>query len=157
MADAWDPRYGPHPRAQHTGKTDDPSRPGGLPGRDGPRHGKFDPVTGSVKSPDPVAQESRLQQYVVPNFFAGVDPATIAYATNKAARVQVRNIGAAVVVLSLVIGDIGNPNGPTGAVFQLPIGDRDVFVLSPGQTLYAIASAPGGIVSVAFSTAVSSD
>lgn len=154
MADAWDPRYGPHPRAQYTGETRDETRPGGLPGRPmGPLARRVQGAPAQRKA----IQESRLQQYTIPSFFTGVDPATIAYATDRAVRVQVRNIGAAIIILSLGINDLGNPEGPTGAVFRLPIGDRDVFVLAPEQTLYAVASAVGGIISVAYSVAVSSD
>ena len=160
MADAWDPRYGPHPRAQYTGKTTDPSRPGGLPGRDGPRHGKFDPATGPPAYPPPLnlaTMASRFQQYVVPFFFPDVPAPPIATSTSKTFRVHVRNIGPVLVFLSDVLNDINNTEGPTGAVVRLPANDRDVFVLAPNQTLYALAAGPGGLLSVAISQALASD
>jgi hypothetical protein len=94
---------------------------------------------------------SRFRQFVVPWFFAGVDPPLIAEATNAPLRVHVRNIGPNALIISDVINDLSNPGGPTGAVVRLPAGERDVWYLAPKQKLYALAAGPGGLASVGIS------
>lgn len=149
----WDPRYGPHPNAQYRKNTPtgtQNARPGAPPPLPG--------LPGRTKIPgEQKMQQSRFTEFSVPAFFPGVPAPPVATATDIALRVQIRNIGPVVLFLSATVNDINNPEGPTGNVVRVPVNDRDVFVLAPEQTLYALAAGPGGLTTVAISDALSSD
>lgn len=104
-----------------------------------------------LREPNVKMHESRFRQFLPPQFFGAANPPPIATATNVPLRVHVRNIGPVVLFFSNVVNDLVNPDGPTGAIVRLPVGDRDVFYLAPQQTLYALGAGPGGVCSVAIS------
>lgn len=68
-------------------------------------------------------------------------------------RALVRNVGGNLVYIAHANGDLSQINS-LGAVYQLPAGQADVFVLAPRQTLFAASNGGGGQVSVALSEAI---
>jgi hypothetical protein len=72
-------------------------------------------------------------------------------------RVVVRNVSVGVsVFLALAANPLQeNPAGSTS--YELPAGDADIFVLAPGQKLYAIAGGVDGKICVAVSDALPVD
>lgn len=123
-----------------------PQQPGGCPTPAAPGTANVVPPG---KKPRADVQASRFREVAVPMWAANVNPLPIATARNVQIRVHVRNVGPVPVFLGDVVNDLSNPGGPTGAVVRLPIGDRDVFILAPDQTLYTLAAGGGGIISVA--------
>lgn len=69
-------------------------------------------------------------------------------------RCEVKNVGGVLLFFGVSSGDVGGNDGPTTAVFRVPPGDTDIFVLIQGQTLYAVGAGAGGLVSVAVSEAI---
>jgi len=103
------------------------------------------------RDPNVKMGETRFRQFLPPQFFQAANAPPVAVATNVPVRVHIRNIGPVVLFLSNALNDLVNPEGPTGAVVRLPLGERDVFYLAPEQTLYALGAGPGGMCSVAIS------
>ncbi len=99
-------------------------------------------------------QPTRFYQVVVPDFIQGGDAPQIARGTNVPVRVQVRNPGPVDVFLSDTLTDLTSAAGPSGNVYRLPSNDRDVFVLAPEQSLYAVAAGAGAFLSISLSDAI---
>jgi hypothetical protein len=96
---------------------------------------------------------TRFYQVNIPDYVAGASLPAIAKATSVPVRVQVRNAGPVSVYLSDATGDLVAPGGPSGNIYELPTGERDVFVIAPGQTMYAVAAGAGGFLFVSVSDA----
>ena len=105
-------------------------------------------------TPKRTMKKSRFYQISVPDFLPGGDAAEVARGWDVAVRVQVRNSGPVEIFLSDTLTDLTQPEGPSGAIYRLPSGERDVFYLAPQQVLYALGAGPGGFVVVALSEAV---
>lgn len=99
-------------------------------------------------------QPTRFYQVIVPPFVQGGDVPSVARGTSVPMRVQIRNPSPVVIFLSDTLADLTQAGGPTGQVYRLPAGDRDVFILAPEQNLYAMAGGPAGVVAVALSDAI---
>ena len=69
-------------------------------------------------------------------------------------RVEVRNIGGAIVFLATAPGDVNPQTGPSAGAYRLPAGQSAVFVIQPKQNLNSIAVGAGAMVSVAVSEAI---
>jgi hypothetical protein len=81
--------------------------------------------------------------------------AILAYATTNPTRVQVRNVGAVTVFIAHDSSELPSTGAVTqGGTYQLPTGNVDVFVLAPGQGLFAAGSGGTGTVSVAVSESI---
>lgn len=103
----------------------------------------------------PTMQPTLFQTYVLPAPGAGVDPLGIARAPNdRPARALVRNVGGAVAFLGGTRENVLGPSGPASSTFQLFPATSEVFVLAPGQTLYAVGAGVGTTVSVSLSDAI---
>ena len=101
-------------------------------------------------------QMMSTQTFDVPGAAAAIDgqPLAIAQGTRVPVRVLVRNIGPTVLFLAGSSQDVVSPEGPSSKTYQLPPGLADVFVVSPGQKLFAIGATPGGRACVAISEAL---
>lgn len=90
---------------------------------------------------------------------AAISPAFVTQAGKCAARVLVRNTSVGVVVfLAIDVESLMTlPEGPSGAVFELPPGMSETFVLAPGQKLFSGAQAPNGIITFASSDVIDLD
>jgi hypothetical protein len=102
-------------------------------------------------------QPSRFYQVLVPDFVQGGDTPAIARGTNSPMRVQVRNSSPVEIFLSDTQTDLTSTNAPSGSVYRLPAGERDVFVMAPNQNLYAVAAGAGAFLSISLSEALLSD
>ncbi len=95
--------------------------------------------------------DSRMNSAIVPAAGTGLggtsNPATICQGGAIPMRVLVRNnspvaIPANILVLSYDAATLSNAASPQrGNVYRLPVGQSDIFVVEPGQTLYAIGEA----------------
>jgi hypothetical protein len=97
--------------------------------------------------------KSRFYQVLVRDFLPSGDAPQIARGWDVPVRVQIRNSGPTMIFLSDTLSDLTSPDGPSGAVYRLPSGERDVYVIAPQQILYGLSSGAGGFVSVALSEA----
>jgi len=113
--------------------------------------------TPATEAPPVPMHLSRFRDVAIPQFFQAVNAPAVAQATNVPLRVHIRNIGPVVLFFSEIQNDLNNPEGPTGAIVRIPVGERDVFVLAPEEYLYALAAGPGGIASIATSDAFGTD
>ena len=75
-------------------------------------------------------------------------------AHGRPARVVVENVGATLVFLAGATADISGPDGPSSSTYRLLPGQSQVFVLSPEQTIFAMGSGAGAIISVTVSDAI---
>ena len=97
-------------------------------------------------------QSSVLQTLTIP--LIGSASALITQAGALPTRVQLRNTGGVLVFLAYDVNALTDVTS-LGAVYQLPAGaGPEVFVLAPGQSLFAVSVGAGGQVSVAISEAV---
>lgn len=97
-------------------------------------------------------QASIVQTLSIP--LIGQTAALITQAGALPTRVQLRNTGGSLVFLAHDVNALTDVTS-LGAVYQLPAGaGPDVFVLAPGQSLFAVSTGAGGQVSVAISEAV---
>ena len=78
----------------------------------------------------------------------------IARGTKVHVRVLVRNVSAVQIFLGGDAQSTLTVDGPGSTTYQLDPDDSEVFVLAPGQTMYAIGAAAGGAVSVSVSDAL---
>jgi hypothetical protein len=95
---------------------------------------------------------SVLKTITVPNINAGGQPAQVTAAGDRPLRVLVRSFGA-ITFLAFDNGEFTVPvpaTGPPGGA-GVAAGASDVFVLAPGQALYAGAVAGGVTASFAIS------
>ena len=83
---------------------------------------------------------------------AGKSPQAVATAGRNPTRVVARNTSAVAVLYAFDTNDLTSANNASSA-FRQPAASSDVFLLAPGQTLYAMAVAAGGAVSIAISEA----
>lgn len=97
-------------------------------------------------------QPSQLNSLVLP-IQGSQSPATLMKAAKVPLRVVVRNFGPNNALLSHDVGTLSNTPVFANA-WILPINREDVFVLAPGQALYAVGIGVGVIVSVAASEAI---
>jgi hypothetical protein len=97
--------------------------------------------------------KTRLYQVQVPDFLPGGDAPEIARGWNAPVRLQIRNSGPVEVFLSDTLTDLTQPEGPSGAIYRLPPGERDVIFLAPQQKIYGLGAGPGGFLSISISEA----
>jgi hypothetical protein len=79
-------------------------------------------------------------------------PQAIASAGGAPTRVVARNTSAVALLFAFDVNDLSNATN-TASCFRQPASSSDVFLLAPGQSLYATGVAAGGAVSVAISEA----
>lgn len=85
-----------------------------------------------------------IQTFAIPAFVLGATDAVgapIAHATKRPMRVLLNNDGATLVFVALRIQSLMTPAARSA---QIPPGDSRVFVLAPGDTLYAVSIGVGG-------------
>jgi len=80
-------------------------------------------------------------------------PGIVATAATAPLRVLVRNAGPVLVFLAHTTENLANPGGPSTGVYRLPAADSDIFVLAPGQSMYAVSAGVGGLLTIAASEA----
>ena len=80
-------------------------------------------------------------------------PGIVATASGAPLRVLVRNVGPVLVFLAHETENLANPGGPSTGVYRLPAADVDIFVLAPGQSVYAVSAGIGGLLTIAGSEA----
>lgn len=97
-------------------------------------------------------QPSNVQTLSVPTI-GSPNPSRLTQAGGIPMRVVVRNVGPTVIFISHDTTDLSNVSS-LGAVYQLPPGQSDVFVLAPQQSIIAASQGAGGLVSIAVSEAV---
>ncbi len=100
---------------------------------------------------------TRFKTWAVPNI--GTDSsataaANVAYNPTKWLRVLVRNIAQAIDVTLALSNQALTQVPPGDDTFLLPAGQSEVFVLAPGQKLFASSAGSGAQVSVAISVAL---
>lgn len=96
-------------------------------------------------------KDSTYETLVV-NALGNANSTTLAKAADVPLRVLVSNVGAVVIFLAKSASDVA-PR-PTTASFRLFPSQDKVFVLAPGQALYAIGVGLGGQLSVSTSEAL---
>jgi hypothetical protein len=94
---------------------------------------------------------TRFQTTQVPASGPGAVPVALAIAGEVPMRVAVRNIGAVLLFIGSGSTDVTEAGAET---FRLPPGGQEVFVLAPGQKLYASGAGAGGFVSASSSEAL---
>jgi len=82
----------------------------------------------------------------------GKSPQAVATAGSNPTRVVARNTSAVAVLYAFDPNDLSSANNAS-ACFRQPATSSDVFLLAPGQTLYAMGVALAGAVSIAISEA----
>lgn len=94
-----------------------------------------------------------LQAFAVPVFVLGqsTQGAPVAHATDKPMRVLLNNDGPTLVFLALRPQSLQEPGSRAA---QLPPGESRVWVLAPGDTLYAVSIGVGGFLNGEISEAV---
>ncbi len=99
---------------------------------------------------------TQFQTFFPPDgLLAATVPAPVARARrDQPARVLIENVGATLVFLGGTTQDVVFPTGPTSATYRLIPGANRVFVLAPGQALFATGSGAGAIVCVSGSDAI---
>jgi hypothetical protein len=107
--------------------------------------------------PKRVMKKTRFYQVAVPDYLPGGDAPEIARGWDVPTRVHIRNTGPIEIFLSDTLTDLTSPDGPSGAICRLPVGERDVYYLAPEQILYGLGSGPGGFASISLSEAVMSN
>lgn len=114
-------------------------------------------------------QPSHVKSFTIPNVgtlaapsnFAGTvgapTPSLLVQAADLPLRVVVRNVSLGLTVWLAYDGTALQVNPVTDAVYDLPAGASDTFVLAPKQKFFAIASGDGARVSIAVSEALPLD
>ena len=98
-------------------------------------------------------KKTRLYQVQIPDFLPGGDAPEVARGWDVPVRVQIRNSGPVEIFLSDTLNDLTSPEGPSGAIYRLPAGERDVIFLAPQQKLHGLGAGPGGFLSITISEA----
>ena len=99
-----------------------------------------------------------MSEYIVPDSFANVNPAPIARATNtEYVRAEMTNVSAVTIFVGFTSQGVAGPSGPTAGAYRLTPGAERVFVLSPGQVMFAVAAGVGGRMAIALSEALPTD
>jgi len=96
-------------------------------------------------------QPSITQTYALAGVGNGI-PSRLFQAAKVPIRLVVRNTGGTVVFIAHDTQSLASIQNVGGA-YPLPAGQADVFVLAPGQPIYAIASGGGGQCAIAASEA----
>jgi hypothetical protein len=99
-------------------------------------------------------QPTRFRTVAVRSILAGQTPRGIARGTDVPVRALVKNISGTNIFLAGASQDVGNPGGAGSASYALRPDESEVFVLAPGQVLYAGGNGIGGVVSVSESDAI---
>jgi hypothetical protein len=105
-------------------------------------------------------KESRLDSFAVPSVTTTDDvgkPALVVQATKTPLRVVVRNISLGSTVLLAHDGSALQSAPAFAGVYNLPAGQSDIFVVMPGQKLFAATPGANGQISVAISEAIPVD
>lgn len=97
--------------------------------------------------------DSLTQTLSVPAVGDGGNPSRLYQAGKTAMRVLVRNNGGVILFIAHDVGDLANASS-IGTSYQLPPAQSDVFVIAPGQSIFAASNGAGGVASVAISEAV---
>jgi hypothetical protein len=86
-------------------------------------------------------------------------PTTIVKASNVPMRALVSNVGPTLVWVGDEVTDLVPTQGgaPTMANYRILPGEQHVFVLTAIQSLYALANAMGGMLSISLSEAIPTD
>lgn len=94
-----------------------------------------------------------IQSFAVPPFVLGAanNGAPVAHATKVPMRVLLNNDGATLVFLALRPQSLQEPGSKAA---RLPPGQSRVWVLAPGDTLYAVSVGVGGLLNGEISEAV---
>ncbi len=90
----------------------------------------------------------------VPVFGAPGGAATLYQAAGVPLRIVVRNVGGANVLIAHDATSLATAPPGLAGMFQLPVGQSEVFVLQPRQQILASAVGGGGVVSIAVSEAI---
>ena len=69
-------------------------------------------------------------------------------------RAAIENVGPVLVFLGNAPQDLSGAGGPGSQTRPLPVGAERIFVLAPGQTLFAIGAGVGARVAVSVSEAL---
>jgi len=96
-------------------------------------------------------QTTIFKTYSIPAGGPTATPNTIASGTAVSVRAVVRNRGANMLFFGDNAEALISPEGPTSDTIELPPGETDVYVLAPGQRLFAIGAGAGGRASVSVS------
>ncbi len=98
-------------------------------------------------------QETRFYTITVPASNSNVAPAVVTTATDRPIRVLMRNTGPVPVFVAGSSSDLQVAGGAVSAVYRLPPGLSDTFVIAPKQTLYVAGVGVGSEVCVSVSEA----
>ena len=100
--------------------------------------------------------DSQLRTMTIPGTPTTQAPAVAIAMPDRPMRVAVANVGATTIRLAFSSGGLGSV-ASTGGDYQLLVGRDQVFVLSPGQRLYAVSVGAIGSLSLATSDALPYD
>jgi hypothetical protein len=92
-------------------------------------------------------QASIVQTVTLPQISAR-DPVSVAFATDKACYVLIKNVSGAIVFVGFESSDVQGQSGPGSPSWQIQPANTDIFVLAAGQKLYAAANAPNALICV---------
>jgi hypothetical protein len=94
-----------------------------------------------------------MQTLAIPAVGIGEASRLIQAPPDKWMRVLVRNTGGTVLLLATDNAALSSLSS-LGATYQLPPGQSDAIVVSPGQSLFAAGNGGGGQASIAISMAI---
>ena len=97
---------------------------------------------------------SLLKTVTLPNAVPGANPTVVGQGTQVPMRVVVRNTSATMVFVANASQDLVGPGGVGSSAYRIAPGDSEVFVVAPGQQLFAAANGVGAIAGVALSEAL---
>jgi hypothetical protein len=98
---------------------------------------------------------TRFKTLTISPAVANGTPTSLAQASLVALRVLVRNLSGTTLFVGENPGDcIGADGLPTVNTFRIPVGQEEVFVIAPKQSLLAVAIGAGAIASIAVSEAL---
>lgn len=80
-------------------------------------------------------------------------PASVAIAAKTPMRLLIRNVGSTIAFLAHEASSLQDISA-TSSAYQLPPGQEDVFVLAPGQGVWAVGAGAGGTLCYALSEAI---
>jgi len=98
-------------------------------------------------------EPTRFYTISLPQANANNAPAVITTATSVPLRVLVRNRGPVPCFIAGSSSDLQVAGGAVSAVYTIPSGLTDTFVIAPRQTLYAAGVGAGGEICVSVSEA----
>ncbi len=97
--------------------------------------------------------ETQFYTISVPQANANVAPAVVTTAASAPIRVLMRNTGPVPVFVAKASTDLQVAGGAVSAVYRLPAGQVDVFIIAPRQTIYVGGVGAGAEICVSISEA----